>query len=285
MASRPRLTHPERVYWPDVGLTKQGLADYYARVWPRIALHLVDRPVALLRCPEGIEHGCFFQKHPWRGMRDEIERFDDPGDDSDAAIVAVDDLEGLVALVQGAALEIHTWQASRADLERPDQIVMDLDPGEGVSWQAIVAAAREIRVRLEAAGLAAFVKTSGGKGLHVLAPLVPGAGWDAVKGFTDRMAHAMSADAPERYVATVSKAERAGRILIDYLRNGRNNTAVVAWGVRARPRAPVSMPLDWGELDATAGADHFTVSNAPSRLDAPDPWSEFRAAARPLPAR
>lgn len=278
------LTHPDRVYWPDVGLTKQGLADYYVRVWPRIAPHLIDRPIALLRCPEGIDGTCFFQKHPWRGMGDEIEAFDDPGDSSDAPIIAVDDLDGLTALVQGAALEIHTWQATRADLEHPDQLVMDLDPGEGVDWQAVIDAAREIRERLEAAGLAAFVKTSGGKGLHVTAPLVPRAGWDAVKAFTDQMAHAMATEAPERYVATVAKADRKGRILIDYLRNGRNNTAVVAWGARARPGAPVSMPLAWGELGTAIGPDHFTVRNAPARLDAPDPWSEFRDAARPLPA-
>lgn len=281
------LTHPDRIYWPDVGLTKQGLADYYARVWPRIAPHLVDRPIALLRCPEGIDGACFFQKHPWRGMGADIERFDDPSDASDAPIVAVDDLDGLIALVQGAALEIHTWQTTRADLEHPDQLVMDLDPGEGVAWQAMIDAAQEVRERLRAAGLAAFVKTSGGKGLHVLAPLEPRAGWTAVKGFTDQMAHAMAADAPERYVATVAKSERAGRILIDYLRNGRNNTAVVAWGVRARPGAPVSMPIAWDELGPglgpELGPDHFTVRNAPSRLDAPDPWQDFRRAARPLP--
>lgn len=278
-----QLTHPERVYWPDVGLTKRGLAEYYEAVWPRIAPHLVDRPIALLRCPEGTGGQCFFQKHPWRGMRGEIESFDDPGDNTDAPIVAVDDLAGLVALVQGAALEIHTWQATRADLDHPDQIVMDLDPGDGVTWEAVIDAAREIRARFEAAGLAAFVKTSGGKGLHVLAPLVPKAGWDAVKGFGDRMAHSMAEEMPERYVATVSKEERKGRILLDYLRNGRNNTAIVAWGTRARAGAPVSMPLAWDELGPRIGPAHFNVANARARLDVPDPWSDFRDAARPLP--
>ena len=210
---RVRLTHPDRVYWPDVGLTKQGLADYYAEVWPRMAPFVVNRPVALLRCPGGVEGQCFFQKHAWKGQGREILTFDDPEDDSDAPLVAVDGLPGLIALVQGAALEIHTWQSTLDDLEHPDQLVIDLDPGEGVDWPAVIEAAREVRQRLEAAGLAAFVKTSGGKGLHVVAPLAPApaAGWDAVKGFSAALARAMAADAPERYVATISKAKRSGR--------------------------------------------------------------------------
>ena len=151
-----------------------------------MAPHLVNRPVALLRCPGGIEGQCFFQKHAWKGLSREILTFHDPlDDDDDEPLVAVDGLPGLIGLVQGGALEIHTWQSTLDDLEHPDQIVMDLDPGEGVAWSAVIAAAREVRDRLEAAGLAAFVKTSGGKGLHVVAPLKPpdAAGWDAVKGF------------------------------------------------------------------------------------------------------
>ncbi len=183
-------------------------------------------------------------------------------------------------------MEIHTWQSTLADLEHPDQIVMDLDPGEGVSWPAMLDAAREVKARLEAAGLAAFVKTSGGKGLHVLAPVRPtrAAGWTAVKSFTARMARAMAADDPDRYVATITKARRTGRILVDYLRNGRNNTAVVAYGARARAGAPVSMPLAWDELGPEIGPAHFTVANAPARIAAvADPWADFRRAETPLP--
>ena len=197
--------------------------------------------------------------------------------------MAVDGLPGLIGMVQGGALEIHTWQSTLDDLEHPDQFVMDLDPGEGVGWEAITAGAREVKARLEAAGLAAFVKTSGGKGLHVVTPLTPKAGWDAVKGYAGAMARAMAADAPDRYVATITKSKRAGKILIDFLRNGRNNTAVAPYSTRARAGAAVSMPVAWDELEAV-GPAMFTVANGPERLAAgADPWAEFRAAAVPLP--
>jgi len=283
---RVRLTHPDRVYWPDAGVTKQGLADYYAEVWPRMAPFVVNRPVALLRCPGGIEGQCFFQKHAWKGHGKEIVTFDDPEDSGDVPLVAVDGLPGLIALVQGGALEIHTWQSSLDDLEHPDQLVMDLDPGDGVAWSAVIAAAKAVRERLEASGLAAFVKTSGGKGLHVIAPLrpTPAAGWELVKRFAAAMARSMAEDEPDRYVATVSKAKRTGKILIDYLRNGRNNTAIVAFGTRARPGAAVSMPLSWEELGPEIGPANFTVANAPVRVaNTPDPWADFRRAERPLP--
>ena len=281
-----RLTHPDRIYWAEAGVTKQGLADYYAEVWPRMAPFVMGRPLALLRCPGGAAKACFFQKHAWKGMRRDILTAPDPLEDPDdpGEILAIDGLEGLIGLVQGAALEIHGWQAVLTDLERPDQIVLDLDPGKGVDWRALTAAARAARARLEAAGLAAFVKSSGGKGLHVVAPLEPEAGWEAVRDFAKGIAEAMAAEAPEHYVATVSKARRRGRILIDYLRNGRGATAVAPYSSRARPGAPVAMPLGWEEIDAL-GPGWFTVSNAParlSRLDA-DPWEGFRAAAAPLP--
>jgi bifunctional non-homologous end joining protein LigD len=282
-----RLTHPDRIYWPDAGVTKQGLADYYAEVWPRMAPFIVNRPVALLRCPGGTEGQCFFQKHAWKGLSREILTFRDPLDDDESPLVAVDGLPGLIGLVQGGALEIHAWQSTLDNLEHPDQIVMDLDPGEGVPWSAVLDAARAVRARFEDVGLAGFVKTSGGKGLHVVAPLKPtdAAGWDAVKGFAAAMARSMAADDPDRYVATITKAKRTGRILLDYLRNGRNNTAIVAYGARARPGAPVSMPLAWDELGPEIGPAHFTVANAPARVaNTPDPWADFRAAAAPLPA-
>jgi bifunctional non-homologous end joining protein LigD len=279
-----RLTHPDRIYWPDAGVTKQGLADYYAEVWPRMAPQLVNRPVALLRCPGGTEGQCFFAKHAWKGMSREILTFDDPLDDSDKPLLAVDGLPGLIGLVQGGALEVHGWQSTLDDLEHPDQIVMDLDPGEGVAWPDVIAAAHDVRARLEAAGLACFVKTTGGKGLHVVAPLAPAAGWDAVKGFAAGVAKAMAGDDPDRYVATIAKAKRTGRVLIDYLRNGRNNTAIAPYATRARAGAPVSMPLAWEDLGPEIGPAHFTVANAPAHVaNSPDPWEGFRAAAAPLP--
>ncbi len=189
-----------------------------------------------------------------------------------------------MGLVQSAALEIHPWGSTVADWERPDMIVMDLDPGEDVVWPAVIDAAEEVRRRLEDHGIASFVKTSGGKGLHVVAPLVPQAEWSAVKAFTKAMAEAMAADSPDRYVATISKAKRHGKILIDYLRNQRGATAVAAYSTRARPGAAVSAPLRWDELDASIGSAWFTVQNMPTRLATltNDPWDGFRAAAVPL---
>ncbi|PWE31733.1 DNA ligase D [Pararhodobacter marinus] len=278
---RVRLTHPDRVYWPDAGITKEGLAEYHAQVWPRIAPFVVNRPLALLRCPTGIGGQTFFQKHPWKGMGSEIDAPTDKKDGEPA--IAIGNLAGLVRLVQGAALEIHPWGASLDDWERPDMLIMDLDPGQGVDWPRIVTAARDLRERLGEAGLEAFVKTSGGKGLHVVAPLKPHATWPEVKSFTKAMAQAMASDQPGDYVATVSKAKRKGRILIDYLRNQRGATAVAAYSPRARPGAPVSTPVSWDELDEI-GPALFTVETLPARLDAltQDPWEDFHAAALPL---
>ena len=279
------LTHPDRVYWPDAGITKRGLADYYAAVWECMKSFVVGRPLALLRCPDGIAGERFFQKHGWKGLSPHIVSISDPKDPAGRPLIAIDDFDGLIGLVQAGALEIHPWGATVADWERPDILVLDLDPGEGVGWAAILAAAREVRERLEGAGLAAFVKTSGGKGLHVVAPLQVGAGWPEAKAFTKSIAEAMAADSPDRFVATIGKAEREGRILVDYLRNQRGATAVAAYSSRARPGATVSMPLAWEELDSVTGSGSFTVANVPARLAAQggDPWSGFRASAVPLP--
>ncbi|MGZ3218156.1 DNA ligase D [Paracoccus sp. T5] len=280
-----RLTSPDRVYWKDVGVTKQGLADYYSDVWTRMGPFVANRPLALVRCPDGVGGQCFFQKHAWRGQSAEILKAHDPKDSSDEPLVAVDSLAGLIGLVQGGALEIHPWGAQIDDLERPDFITMDLDPGPGVAWNDVIAAALEVRERLAAAGLASFVKTSGGKGLHVVAPLKPRAGWDQVKGFAKGIAEAMAADSPNAYVATITKSKRKGKTLIDYLRNGRGATAVAPYSTRARPGAAVSMPLDWSELGAAIGPDYFTVANAISRIgNLGDPWEDFWKASRPLEA-
>ncbi len=280
------LTHPDRLYWPDDGVTKQGLADYYAEVWPRMAPFVVGRPLALLRCPDGVGGPAFFQKHAWKGVSPAIALVEDPKHKGEP-LISIRDLDGLTALVQMAVLEIHPWGSTVVDWERPDTIVMDLDPGEGVAWEAVIEAAREVRDRLRAAGISTFVKTSGGKGLHVVAPVKPKADWRAVKAFTKGIADAMAADDPQRYVATIAKAKRTGKILIDYLRNQRGMTAVAAYSTRARPGAAVSMPLGWDELGPAIGPAHFTVANAPARLAAlaRDPWDGFRAAEAPIEGR
>lgn len=280
-----RLTHPDRVYWPDAGVTKEGLADYYTEVWPRIAPFITGRPLALLRCPDGIDgRQRFFQKHAWKGISPAVAQIPDPKAPGEEPMIAIHDLDGLLGLVQAATLEIHPWGSTDQDWERPDTLILDLDPGEGVAWQAVIAAAQEARRRLADAGLEPFLKTTGGKGLHVVAPLKPKADWAAVKDFTKGIAESMAADSPERFVATIAKAKRRGKILVDYLRNQRGATAVAPFSTRARAGAPVSMPLEWDELEEAIGPAYFTVANTPARLAAvsPGPWAEFRRAAAPL---
>ncbi|KQT53052.1 MULTISPECIES: DNA ligase D [unclassified Aureimonas] len=278
------LTHGDRVYWPDVGVTKEGLADYYSDLWRYMAPFIADRPLALLRCPSGIAGPSFFQKHAWKGLSKSIRLVTDPSAETEEPFVAVGNLDGLIGLVQGAVLEIHPWGSTVADWDRPDTITMDLDPGDGVDWTDVIAAAEEVRERLKLAGLEPFVKTSGGKGLHVVAPVKPSADWPAVKAFTKAMADSMAADAPDRYVSTITKSKRHGKILIDYLRNQRGMTAVAPYSTRARPGAPVSMPLDWSELSPAIGPAYFTVENTPTRMAAlaSDPWAHFRAAEAPI---
>jgi bifunctional non-homologous end joining protein LigD len=280
-----KVTHPDRVYWPDAGITKEGLAQYYADVWRRMAPFIVKRPLALVRCPQGVTGQCFFQKHAWQGLSRNIRRLPDPKDSNDELLV-VNDVAGLSGLVQAGALEIHPWGASLAALEQPDIIIMDLDPGESVGWPEVIAAAIEVRDRFAAQGMTSFTKTSGGKGLHVVVPLKPKAEWTTVKDFTKAMAEAMAADSPGKFVATVAKSKRRGRILVDYLRNSRGATAVAPYSTRARPGASVSMPLGWDELSPGIGPAYFTVANSPTCLSTMevDPWADFRQVAVPLPA-
>ncbi|ANY79583.1 DNA ligase [Microvirga ossetica] len=277
------LTHPDRMLWPDTGLTKQGLADYYADIAEWILPHVANRPLSLVRCPSGIEGSCFFQKHAWNGMSKAVQHRAIDGEDT----LFIDDLEGLIALVQSGVLEIHAWGSSMENPETPDRIVMDLDPAEDVPWTALIDAALEVRERLGNAGLESFVKTTGGKGLHLVAPLRPKAGWDEVKSFAQSLAETMAGDSPDRYVATMSKRARAGKIFVDYLRNGRGATAVAPYSTRARSGAPVSTPLAWSELSASMRPDHFTVANLPTRLAhlKSDPWADLPELDQGLPQR
>lgn len=280
-----RFSHPDRLYWPDDGVTKEGLAEYYSDIWKWTAPFIVDRPLALLRCPDGIAGPRFFQKHAWRGINRNIHQMQDPKDKSGEPLLRILDVDGVMALVQSGVLEIHPWGTTTKHWEKPDMITMDLDPGDDVEWAMVVDAAIELKERIEKAGLSAFVKTSGGKGLHVVAPLEPKAGWTAVKAFAKKLAVDMAKDDPERYLAVATKAKRRGRIFIDYLRNGRGSTAVAPYSTRARPGAAVSMPVEWSELSGDIGPAYFTVANAGTRLSSlkDDPWADFFEAARPLP--
>lgn len=278
-----KLTHPDRLLWPDAGVTKQGLADFYAEIWDWIRPHVTGRPLALVRCPEGIAGECFFQKHQWAGLSPYVERVADPTDDQ--PILAIDSLDGLIALVQAGVLEIHPWGSRVSDLERPDRVTIDLDPGDGVSWGDLCDAAREVRERLAADKIVSFCKTTGGKGLHVVFPLAPTADWDAVKAYTKSIADRMEKDAPGRFVATATKARRGGKIFVDYLRNARGATAVGAYSTRARPGATVSTPVAWEELGNGLVPSRFTVGNLLARLDSlsQDPWAAMAELRQSLP--
>jgi bifunctional non-homologous end joining protein LigD len=277
-----RLTHPDRVYWVDVGITKQDLADYYGAVWGLMAPHVVGRALALVRCPEGTKGQCFFQKHAHAGLDEKALRtvIDSKG----RQVIGIDDLNGLLSLVQAGVLEIHVRGAMLDRLDVCDRIVFDLDPGEGVDWSAIVAAAREVRERLVALKLDSFVKLSGGKGLHVVLPIA-GTDWDSAKDFAHSIALAMANDQPSRYVAKLTKSLRKGRIFVDYLRNSLEQTSVAAYSSRAREGAPVSVPVDWAELGGTTSAHQYTVPDLirrPQRLNN-DPWSDIGRVRQKLP--
>jgi bifunctional non-homologous end joining protein LigD len=275
------LTHPDRVYWPDVGVTKQDLAEYYVAVWDWISPHILGRALSLVRAPEGVGGETFFQKHIAANVKSSPLRRTVPGKDHD--VIAVETLDDLIALVQSGALEIHV-RGSRLDgLETCDRIVFDLDPGDGVSWKDIVAAARETRERLGALKLESFVKLSGGKGVHVVLPIAA-ADWDTAKNFAQKIALGMAADSPKRYVGKMTKSLREGRIFIDYFRNSREATSVAPYSSRARAGAPVSAPLTWDQLGRTTGANEFTVLNLKKRLRL-DPWRDIGKVRQRLPMK
>jgi bifunctional non-homologous end joining protein LigD len=277
-----RFTHPDRVYWDDVGVTKQDLADYYRAAWDWMAPYVVNRPLSFLRCPDGTKGQCFFQKHASAGLSDAHLRT--MTDTKRRQIIAIESLDGMLSLVQAGILEVHVRGSTIERLDLCDRIVFDLDPGEGVRWSDLVAAARDVRERLSGVGLESFVKLSGGKGLHVVLP-VEGVDWETAKTFAQALAMAMAADEPKRYLAKMTKSLREGRIFIDYLRNSLEQTSVAAYSTRARDGAPVSAPVTWEELGRSKGANQYTVLNLGRRLASlrQDPWQEMNRVRQRLP--
>jgi bifunctional non-homologous end joining protein LigD len=274
-----RLTHPDRVYWPDVGVTKQGLAEYYMRVWDVMAPHIVDRALAIVRCPEGVGGECFFQKHIASNIKQSSLRHVVKGKDHD--VIAVENPGDLVELVQSGALEIHV-RGSRLDaLEACDRIVFDLDPGDGVAWKDVVAGAKEIRDRLAGLKLKTFAKLSGGKGIHVVLP-IQDTDWDTAKEFSGAVAAALSADSPKLYLAKMTKALRKGRIFIDYFRNSREATSVAPYSTRSRTGAPISMPVTWEALSRSQSGHQFTLPDL-KKLPAKDAWADLPKVRQKLP--
>jgi bifunctional non-homologous end joining protein LigD len=272
-----RLTHPDRVLYPEDGLTKLDLARYYRAVGDWAVPHLAGRPLTLVRCPGGQGKPCFYQKHLGKGAPDAIGHVDITEDGKTESHPVVGDLAGLIGLVQMDVLEIHPWGSPAEKLETPDRVTFDLDPDEGLPWPRVTEAAIGIREALQAIGLESFAKTTGGKGLHVVVPLQPKLGWDEAKAFTKWVADQIVGQSPDAFTANQAKRARRGRIYIDYLRNSRGATAVGAYSPRARPGAPVSTPLFWGEVERGVRPEGFTVATVPQRLAAldTDPWAEI----------
>ncbi|WP_442581793.1 DNA ligase D [Mesorhizobium sp. ASY16-5R] len=278
------LTHPEKLLWPKAGVTKQGLLEHYEAVWPRMQRFVVERPLSLVRAPDGVDGPRFFQKHASKGMHESIRTMKDPEDGEE--LLFISDFDGLAALVQFSVVEVHIWGVTIDRIETPDQIVFDLDPDEGLGVEDVRKATWAVKARLDELELPSFLKTSGGKGFHVVVPLKPKADWAAVKGFAHDFAHAMAETEPDKYTATLSKKARTGRIFIDYLRNGRGSTTVAPFSARGKPGATVSVPVPWDMLDGLT-PDYFAIGNKPmaKALTDEDPWVGFFEAGKALNRR
>jgi len=273
-----RLTSPGKILFGDKGVSKRDLAAYLTGMADRILPHVSSRPLSLVRCPDGYEDGCFFQKHGMAGFPKAFRRVqirEKDGDPADYLYVA--DAAGLAAAAQMGALELHIWGAHIDRLERPDRLVFDLDPAGDVPFSAVKQAASDLRTILNTAGLDSFPLLTGGKGLHVVAPLERRQGWDEVKRFAAGLARALSASEPDRFTAQASMAERKGRIFIDWLRNERGATAIAPFSPRAKKGAPVATPVSWSELDAFERSDAYRLDTITPRLEAMkhDPWQGY----------
>lgn len=273
-----RITHPNRVMYPEQGITKRALIEYYAAVMDWMLPHIAQRPLTLVRCPSGREEQCFFQKHATRSIPDIIPRVPVEEQDGTGIYLMIDAPAALFALVQLGVLEFHIGNARADRLDRPDRIVFDLDPDEGLPWRDTVATALLLRERLADLELESFVKTTGGKGLHVLVPLTRRNSWDEVRDVAERLAQEFVALEPRRFTATMSKARRKGRIFIDYFRNTRGATWIAPYSTRTRPGAPVSVPLAWDELTQSGNRPpRHTIRDVPERLASlrRDPWADI----------
>jgi bifunctional non-homologous end joining protein LigD len=269
------ISHPERIVYPDAGITKLDVAQYYDAMAELILRYSKSRPLALVRCPAGLAAGCFFQKHATDAIGEGLAGVPIEESAGTATYLAAVDRRGLVALAQMGVLELHIWD-SRADaIESPDMFVMDLDPDEELAFSKVVESARLMRTLLQDLGLTSFVKTTGGKGLHVVVPLRRRSSWDDVKRFTQGVAGHMARTMPTRFTDKMAKPRRKGKIFVDYLRNARGATAVAPYSLRARPGAPIATPLHWDELTRGLDPGKFNLKTA-SRLRTPaDPWPGY----------
>jgi len=280
-----RITHPDRVIDQRSGVTKGELVAFYASVSALMLPHLRARPIAMLRAPSGVDGSFFFQKHAEATQMPDLQSLDPALDPGHAPLLVVPAQRGLLAAAQLNVIEFHTWNATATAIARPDRIVFDLDPGTGVDWPQVQEAAQLLHGFLDQLGLKSFLKTSGGKGLHLVVPLAPRHDWAVLKAFAQAIVQHVAKVIPDRFVAKSGPKNRVGKIYIDYLRNGFGATTVCAWSARARPGMGVSVPLAWDELGALSGADHWTVRNIAPRLAVGNaPWAAYAAARQGLAA-
>ncbi|MBN9363272.1 MULTISPECIES: DNA ligase D [unclassified Devosia] len=280
------ITNPERRLFGKSGPTKLDIAVYYAAVGDFMLPHLFNRPVSLFRCPTGLSKDCFFQRHAFKGMPKSINVFETQNsDEEDKTYLTIEDAKGYLALAQFGVVEFHAWGSHLTHLDKPDRVTFDLDPGEGIEFREVVEAAVHLRGELEAFGLVPFVKTSGGKGLHLVVPIEPKQTWKQVHAVTGEMAATMAKTAPDTFVTTIGAQNRKRRILIDIHRNARSATAVSPYSLRARTNMPASTPLDWRDLESIDAPVDLNYSTLPGLLTTSgDPWAEINLSARPLPA-
>jgi len=280
------LSHPDKIYYPDVKVTKRDLAEYYHQNIKWILPHIINRPIAIVRCPEGMTKECFYQKHV-ETLPDVLGSVKVQEENVMREHIVVKNEAGIIALVQSGALEIHTWGCRADDIEKPDRIIFDLDPSENVKFSKIIECAQVLRTGLESLNLKSFIKTSGKKGLHVCVPLKRTCTWKQVGDFAQGLAEHMATIAPEIYTTTIAKAKRTNKILIDYLRNKIMATCVAAFSTRTTPEASLSVTLHWDELKNLKSAHEFTVLNIDRRLNKikNDPWEEYFKVKQTLPKK